>query len=242
MKLNKKFPSDKTITMIIYSLAALVVMSVIVLSVFALASGRRDGSAQTAASERAAGTAKPSTSASGSGTKTPGTLPPVTEAEKGDEPATVIVDQPLKLIAPCEGLPGKVYDIENLGYSLTMNDLRTHSGLDITANEGDAVVACADGKVSAVYDDYMMGSCVEITHRDGFVSVYRNLAPELEEGIAEGCAVKSGDRIGSVGCSAMAEQADQPHLHFELKVDGKTVDPLDYISFDAETMAPAYED
>jgi murein DD-endopeptidase MepM/ murein hydrolase activator NlpD len=67
----------------------------------------------------------------------------------------------------------------------------------------------------------------------------------LPEGIEAGCTVKAGDKIGYVGDTAMAELADESHLHFEMTVGGIQVDPLDYFGEDAvATLAQdnSYED
>ena len=76
----------------------------------------------------------------------------------------------------------------------------------------------------------MMGTCVAVTHKDDTVSIYKNLAPALSEGIAAGTAVKQGQQLGIVGDTAVVEMADEPHLHFEVTVKGLSVDPLDYFS------------
>ena len=90
----------------------------------------------------------------------------------------------------------------------------------------------------------MMGTCVAITHKDETVSIYKNLAKELADGIVAGATVKQGDEIGRVGDTAVVEMADEPHLHFEVTVKGLSVDPLDFFSkgdVDALSKDPAYE-
>ena len=76
----------------------------------------------------------------------------------------------------------------------------------------------------------MMGTCVAVTHKDETVSIYKNLAKELAEGIAAGATVKQGQQLGTVGDTAVVEMADEPHLHFEVTAKGISVDPLDYFS------------
>lgn len=126
---------------------------------------------------------------------------------------------------PVEGEIVKGHSLDNLVFSETMQDYRVHRGVDISCKLGAEVVAFADGTVSAVTDDYFYGTTVAITHSDGMVSYYMNLNPELEEYITVGAEVKSGEAIGKVGTSARCELADNPHLHFELKVNGTDIDP-----------------
>ncbi len=125
-------------------------------------------------------------------------------------------------------------------FSLTMGDYRTHLGVDISASLGTEVKAVADGKVSNIWDDPFMGKCVSIEHSGNAVSIYKNLAPDVSEGLTIGCDVKVGDVIGAVGESAMNEIAEEPHLHYELKVNDKHVDPKDHFTF--PTVDTNYED
>ncbi len=129
-------------------------------------------------------------------------------------------------------------------FSPTMEDWRTHVGVDILGELGAEVFAVADGTVSNVWEDPFMGTCISIEHSGNAVSVYKNLAKEVADGIVIGCAVKAGDVIGCVGETAMNEIAQEPHLHYELSVDGKIVDPKDHIKFptkDIQEDAPEDE-
>ena len=116
-------------------------------------------------------------------------------------------------------------------FSQTMNDYRTHLGVDISAELGTPVLAVADGTVTNVWVDPFMGTCVSIEHSGNAVSFYKNLDEEVASGIVIGSTVKSGDVIGAVGETAMNEIAQEPHLHYELKVDGKHIDPKIHFNF-----------
>lgn len=86
------------------------------------------------------------------------------------------------------------------------------------------VKAVTDGKVTKVYTDSMWGTVVEITHANGMVSRYCSLTEGVT--VAEGDTVEIGEVIGCVGDTALAEVGLPTHLHFEVLVDGKYVDPL----------------
>ena len=116
-------------------------------------------------------------------------------------------------------------------FSPTMEDWRTHLGVDVLSDLGTEVLAVADGTVKNIWEDPFMGMCISIEHSGNAVSVYKNLAKEVADGIVVGCAVKAGDVIGCVGETAMNEIAQEPHLHYEMTVDGKHVDPKDHIKF-----------
>ncbi len=124
-------------------------------------------------------------------------------------------------------------------FSQTMNDYRTHLGVDISASLGSDVIAVADGTVTNVWDDPFMGTCVSIEHSGNAVSIYKNLDPVVKDGIIIGASVKSGDVIGAIGESAMNEIAEEPHLHYELKVDNKHVDPKLHLNFPKPEEKPS---
>jgi|GEM_PF-301719 len=139
----------------------------------------------------------------------------------------------------------QAHSMEIQVFSRTMQDFRVHSGIDLATEEGAPVLAAADGTITRIWDDPMMGKCIAVSHAANSQTIYKNLALELPEGIAEGAEVLRGQRIGTVGESAMAEIAEEPHLHLEMTVNGETIDPLDY--FPAAAIASistdtAYED
>jgi len=129
-----------------------------------------------------------------------------------------------------------------LVFSPTMKDYRTHTAVDLSANLGDEVMAVADGIVKNIWHDPFMGTCVSIEHTGNAVSYYKNLDPVVKEGLVIGASVKAGDVIGAVGESAMNEVAQDPHLHFELKVNDKAIDPKDHIKLPTPSVSPEKEE
>lgn len=148
--------------------------------------------------------------------------PPTEEKPTGGKEA--------EFLCPLSGAVSRRHDTETLVYSSTMGDWRIHTGVDIATSLGAVVSCVADGTVKEVFDDAMMGKCVSVAHEGGVVSIYRNLDEDLSDGIKAGATVSAGDAIGTVGESALCELADEPHLHFEMTVDGKPVDPLSLLS------------
>jgi len=161
------------------------------------------------------------------------TAAPETETQPPQTQPAGIPIQPepeeLVLSLPLDGMVSKAFSDTIPVYSLTMNDYRTHSGVDLEAEIGSAVYACARGSITSIHEDPFMGMCITIDHGDGLVSRYMNLAAQLPEGIAAGCAVEGGTLIAAVGDTALSEMASEPHLHFELLQDGTAVDPADYL-------------
>ena len=157
------------------------------------------------------------------------TLPTYTGGET--QPVGADPDEPEGMMElPVSGRLFKGHDATLQVYSNTMGDYRVHLGIDIATAPEAPVYAAADGKVEKIWEDTMMGTCVALTHKDETVSIYKNLAKELAEGIRAGETVKKGQQLGRVGDTAVAEMADEPHLHFEVTDKGLSVDPLDYFS------------
>ena len=175
-------------------------------------------------------------------TQPPEDKPPVTDNQTPSDDKPTSGDGEVEFLCPLSGVVSRKHDTETLVFSNTMGDWRTHTGVDITTSLGATVSCVADGTVKEVFDDAMMGKCVSVSHADGVVSIYRNLAEELADGITAGASIAAGDAIGTVGESALCELADEPHLHFEMTVNGAPVDPLSLLSEQSRESSLTVED
>lgn len=94
-----------------------------------------------------------------------------------------------------------------------------HSGIDIGAPQGTSIRAAADGVV--IYSGYSKsyGNMVVLKHRNGYMTVYAHASRLL---VKKGKKVSRGDKIAKVGATGAVTGA---HLHFEVKKNGKTLDP-----------------
>ena len=124
-------------------------------------------------------------------------------------------------------------------FSATMNDYRTHAGIDIACEPASPVLAAADGKIGSFWHDPLMGYTLSVIHSGDAVTIYQGLAEELPEGITAGAEVKAGQVIACSGTTALIECEEEEHLHFMLHIGGKDVDPMEYIAL--PTMASVYE-
>lgn len=144
---------------------------------------------------------------------------------------------------PVSGYISKTFSTDALVFSMTMNDYRTHTGVDIHASTGSPVYAFCDGTISNIYQDPLMGTCICMDHEDGIKSYYMGLSEEIPEGIIEGKSVTCGEIIAAVGETSLIEIADSPHLHFEVTCNGEIVDPLNYFEYDGTVPTGVlYED
>lgn len=152
---------------------------------------------------------------------------PVINEESGvDAEVDISQDLPKTMFyRPVQGEIIKNHSMDALVFSETMGDYRVHAGIDIAAEAGADVVSFADGVIASIEEDYFYGMTVSITHADGAVSFYKNLDSTLAENIKVGSSVSAGQIIGTVGNTARIENAEAPHLHFELTVNGVLVDP-----------------
>ena len=148
-------------------------------------------------------------------------VPAEEETAAPEEPKEVVYTWPVK------GTVLSAFSLEQQVFSPTMGDWRTHEGVDIAADLGIQVKAAAGGTVTAIEQDYFMGTTVTIDHGNGMVSVYSNLAEQPT--VEVGDVVTTGDIIGSVGSTAKAESLTASHLHLEMMKDGVYVDPLEYL-------------
>jgi murein DD-endopeptidase MepM/ murein hydrolase activator NlpD len=99
---------------------------------------------------------------------------------------------------------------------------RPHLGLDIAAPKGTRVIAPAAGRVRYVGRQFGSGLVVEIDHGSGIVTRYLHLRSAIAQ---EGQQVAAGTTIATVGSSGLSTA---PHLHYEVRVDGRAVDPTKY--------------
>ncbi len=99
-----------------------------------------------------------------------------------------------------------------------------HLGVDMTAQEGDIIMAADHGVVVfAGWSQYGYGNMVQIDHGNGYVTLYAHLTTYF----VRMCQVVSrGDQIGTAGNTGNSFGA---HLHFEIRYGGASVNPLDYV-------------
>lgn len=207
-------PSDKPLRVrVIYGVViAILCITAIVIGIVAAASKTQDPTPTPPVSD-------------GNGDGGGNVTPPVDE-KPSDTPKV----EPLSFIMPVEGVIGTTHSADAPVYSDTLDEWRVHTGIDIMTDEDAPVYAAEDGVITSMKSDPLLGFTVEITHRDGVRTVYSNLKKEGVTPVSVGDEVKKGDRIGTVGDTAISEIADEAHLHLEVYVDGASRDPMDFIA------------
>ena len=109
------------------------------------------------------------------------------------------------------------------GYGMRIHpvhgDQRMHHGIDLDAPAGTPVAAISDGIVTFAGERGGYGNLVVIDHGGGFETRY---AHQEHLSVTEGDLVRAGDVLGAVGSTGVSTG---PHLHFEVRRDGESVDP-----------------
>jgi murein DD-endopeptidase MepM/ murein hydrolase activator NlpD len=129
-------------------------------------------------------------------------------------------------IAPAAGPLSSLFS--NGRYHPVLRVTRPHKGIDIAARVGEPILAPATGTVrfsGAKGNGY--GNMVEIDHGYGYVTRFAHASRLL---VRNGQSVKRGDVIALVGATGLVSG---PHLHYEVEIDGRQVDPLNFIVADA---------
>ncbi len=154
------------------------------------------------------------------------TLPPQTTAEKETAATTTTAVSVLaaqNYIRPHDGEIIRIYSPSVPIYCETMNDWRTHNGIDIAVKEGDEVVSVGRGKVSRVVVDSAYGYTVEVDY-GAFTAKYCGM--KQGECVGIGQSLEKGDSIGVVE-AVPCEANSGVHLHFEVLVDGVQKNPAE---------------
>ena len=152
-------------------------------------------------------------------------IPVMPEVEIDDTP--VIAEAPQLVVAPLKGDVLTAFSMDTLVYNPTLDDWRTHDGIDISAEAGTAVVAAAAGTVIAVGEDGRLGVTIQIEHSGGYVTTYASLHPETQ--VEVGDSVEAGTIIGYVGNTSLSEAGLGAHLHFAVTRNGENIDPEAYL-------------
>jgi len=123
-------------------------------------------------------------------------------------------------ISPTDGYRSSSFGWRNDPFS---GERSFHSGVDVATSRGNPVVATADGSVLRVGYDGNFGNCVVLNHGNGLTTLYGHLSKAT---VRVGQQVKRGDQIGLVGHTGRARG---DHVHYEVRINGRTVNPNSYI-------------
>lgn len=98
-----------------------------------------------------------------------------------------------------------------------------HSGIDIRGKRGDKIYATADGVVKKAFRNGGHGNYVKIDHGNGYTTSFSHMKKFV---VHKGDRIERGQLIGYVGNSG---RSTGPHLHYEIALDKKTINPLQFM-------------
>lgn len=117
-----------------------------------------------------------------------------------------------------------------------LQKMRAHKGVDFAAPTGTRIKASSDGIVSFVGVKGGYGNVVIIKHQNNMSTLYAHLS-RFAPGLRSGKRISQGQIIGAVGMTGLATG---PHLHYELLVNGRHVDPMKVALPTAASIVPNY--
>jgi murein DD-endopeptidase MepM/ murein hydrolase activator NlpD len=145
------------------------------------------------------------------------------EKEKGEA-----INTELKSMrTPLAGEIYREFTMDDLVYFDSIGEWRVHKGVDIKPKDTLLIESAFAGTVESINASELTGTEIVIDHGNNIKTLYSNL---VTASVKVGEQVQQGQAIGNIGKTASIEASDGAHLHFELLVDGKNVNPMDYIN------------
>ncbi|MBE7082146.1 MAG: M23 family metallopeptidase [Clostridiales bacterium] len=157
-----------------------------------------------------------------------GTTPANEQLPDVSEPAG---STPLEMVCPMSDAEVlKWYSDTELFYNSTLKQWESHKAVDLCSSASNDVYSVLDGIVTNCSYSYEDGYCITITHQDGLATTYCSLAKT--DAIKQGDIVSRGQKIGEASNTSSNEGLEGNHLHFAISLNGKSVDPSNYITFE----------
>jgi murein DD-endopeptidase MepM/ murein hydrolase activator NlpD len=125
-----------------------------------------------------------------------------------------------KFTRPCSGRISSSYGMR---FHPILRTRKLHAGVDFAAPSGSPIYAANSGIVVASQRMRGYGNVVIVDHGGGLTTTYAHCSRIF---VGRGAKVGRGQRIASVGATGLATG---PHLHFEVRINGKTVNPMRYL-------------
>jgi len=140
------------------------------------------------------------------------------------DPILLPTMSPFSFLQPVAGFVARSFSLEEPQYFAQSSTWQTHPALDLEADYGAVVSACAAGVVADINDGSPLGLTVVVKHGEGYESLYAGLSNAAY--VKRGDSVAAGQTLGHLGNGVLFEADTKPHLHLEVRKDGELIDPL----------------
>lgn len=140
------------------------------------------------------------------------------------------VQKPVVFIMPVSNSTSINEYSTTMVYNSTLNRYSSHLAVDFFASEGAEVFAVYDGVIASVETTFLQGTTITIDHGNGLSTVYNSLLDG--DSVTVGQQVSQGDVIGQISVSNRQEYKDGAHLHFEVRENGTSIDPVKYLVYE----------
>ena len=114
------------------------------------------------------------------------------------------------------------YSMDASIYFATLDQYKYNPAVMLSANEGDVVNVCADGKVVSIFEDAKIGNAVTLDLGNGYQATYGQLK-DIQ--VTEGSYVNRGETLASVAAPTKYFTTEGTNLYFQLTKDGEPVNP-----------------
>lgn len=139
-------------------------------------------------------------------------------------PEEIVIDIPPSIFPIQNGSKDDITAVYGPGFHHPIKKKKVfHHGIDIRAKIGTPILATADGTISTAQNKGNWGNLIVVSHADGYQTWYAHLKGFNVE---ENQQVKKGQIIGYSGNSGLSTG---PHLHYEVKLNGKRLNPMDFL-------------
>ena len=128
---------------------------------------------------------------------------------------------------PLQGEVILPYSVDHAIYDPTLDQYRTNASISISAEQGTAVKAAAEGTVQKIAEDAENGKIITIAHNNGWLTTYGQLEEAVN--VKEGDSVAQGQVIGAVDSPTKYGAALGSHLQFAMEQNGVSENPLEYL-------------
>jgi|GEM_PF-843821 len=151
---------------------------------------------------------------------------PVVTSPEPPPPPTPQPPPPPQHVLPMEDFTlGKTASLDRLVFHSSLNNWRTHNGVNFNATAGTVVSSISAGEVIRVEHTQLEGGVVTVRHANGMTASYHGLGSDIR--VEEGQTIAQGTILGTVAAVRPVARSEGSHMHLRVReANGNLIDPL----------------